>query len=367
MVVNEIALINKRIRVKTMSNGENMTSASEHLVGLTLNEKWLVTEMHDPKTPGTGGYFSVNYFVKNLDTQKPAFLKALNLTRALNSSGDITTNLNNLTSAYNFERDVLLKCKESKMSKVVVPLDHGTAEVTGHPLPKVPFIVFEKADGDIRRQIIEMGSFDIAWILRSLHHTATGLKQLHSKKIAHQDLKPSNVLVFSDDHKVADLGRSADFHVETDTDHFQIPGDGSYAPPELYYEYRLRDNFENRFALDLYMLGSLIFFYFTKFSVNALLQIELSKNGFVRSKNFEADLPYYLDAFQKCLSRLREDIEKIAPEFANDLVLYASQLCMPDPRKRGNPRNKPSSISQHSLVTFVSHFEALAKGAGCRK
>ena len=43
-----------------------------------------------------------------------------------------------------------------------------------------------------------------------MHHIATGLFQLHSAAVAHQDLKPSNVLVF--DHsisKVADLGSAS--------------------------------------------------------------------------------------------------------------------------------------------------------------
>src|SRR6266851_917241 len=52
------------------------------------------------------------------------------------------------------------------------------------------------ADGDVRKHLSPTQSLDIVWILRCLHHIATGLHQLHSAKVAHQDLKPSNVLAF---------------------------------------------------------------------------------------------------------------------------------------------------------------------------
>ena len=61
------------------------------------------------------------------------------------------------------------------------------------------YIVFELASGDIRAEIERLPNFDLAWCLRSLHNATVGVQQLHSKDIAHQDIKPSNVLVFGMD------------------------------------------------------------------------------------------------------------------------------------------------------------------------
>jgi serine/threonine protein kinase len=60
---------------------------------------------------------------------------------------------------------------------------------------------------------------------------ATGLHELHSQRIAHQDLKPSNVLVFSQrEAKNADLGRATLRGQVGPFDEFPVAGDLSYAP-----------------------------------------------------------------------------------------------------------------------------------------
>ena len=54
----------------------------------------------------------------------------------------------------------------------------------------VQYIVFELADGDVRSVISAADDLDVAWAIRSLHHMAVGLAQLHRTGIAHQDVKP---------------------------------------------------------------------------------------------------------------------------------------------------------------------------------
>ena len=54
----------------------------------------------------------------------------------------------------------------------------------------MPYIILELADGDVRHRLRKVDR-QTAWALRALHHTATGLMQLHSQRIAHQDLRPS--------------------------------------------------------------------------------------------------------------------------------------------------------------------------------
>ena len=97
------------------------------------------------------------------------------------------------------------------MDRVVRALDSGSITVDPSiPFTNVPYLIFEAADADIRLHLDTSSASTIAWRLRALHHIATGLKQLHGADIAHQDIKPSNILVFvleslSTVSKVADL------------------------------------------------------------------------------------------------------------------------------------------------------------------
>ena len=96
------------------------------------------------------------------------------------------------------------------MDRVVTALEDGGIKVDDGVFGTVNYLIFEPADGDIRRHLALPQRVEIAWILRSLHHIATGLLQLHSSKVAHQDVKPSNVLVFDRKiSKVSDLGSAS--------------------------------------------------------------------------------------------------------------------------------------------------------------
>lgn len=101
------------------------------------------------------------------------------------------------------------------------------------PIP-LPFIMFELADGDVRKVIAKASQIDDAWRFNVLHDVAVGLQQLHSKKIAHQDLKPSNVLLFDAEKrgaKIGDLGRASIMGTGASHDQMTIAGAKSYAPP----------------------------------------------------------------------------------------------------------------------------------------
>jgi serine/threonine protein kinase len=103
-----------------------------------------------------------------------------------------------MTAAYLFECAVLKRCGERNLDRVVRAITSGTITIN-EPSANgvVEYLIFELADGDVRSHLRFSADFDLAWRLRCLHHIATGLKQLHGCGIAHQDLKPSNVLVFA--------------------------------------------------------------------------------------------------------------------------------------------------------------------------
>jgi eukaryotic-like serine/threonine-protein kinase len=156
-----------------------------------------------------GGQFSCGYKVKK--DGKIAFLKALDYSKAediaLATGIDTLTALQGLINAYQFERNLLQQCKQKRMDRIVMALEDGSVRVDTGTFGEVNYLIFEEADGDVRKHLSLFHNLNVLWILKCLHHVATGLYQLHSAKVAHQDLKPSNVLVFDGNlSKVADLG-----------------------------------------------------------------------------------------------------------------------------------------------------------------
>ena len=304
--------------VKEMRPGEALT-------GLDLDGGWHVDERVKQSKKGTGGYSSISYFVSNKKKEK-AFLKALDFSSALNSQ-DITRSLYELTSAYEHERNLLHQCKDKKLRHVVVPLADGTAKVSDifKPIDRVPYLIFPRAMGNIRDEVERWKEFekkfDVAWALRSLHHSAIGLKELHDMHIAHQDVKPSNVLVFPDKgSKLTDLGSASQVGNPSRSDKVMVSGDVSYAIPEQWYGWSQSQDFENRYLVDLYRLGSLIFFFFLDCSAADAIQLKLSiKHGkeFKRS-DFVSDLPYMQYAFEEALHDLHTSVEAIAGDLTDE-------------------------------------------------
>ncbi|HEX4116335.1 MAG TPA: hypothetical protein VHY18_10720 [Solirubrobacteraceae bacterium] len=100
-----------------------------------------------------------------------------------------------MTEGYLFERRVLDECERRGMSRIVRVLAAGTI-VDGDFMHSVDYLIFEPADGDVRRALDQMGNFDTAWALTVCHHAAVAVQQLHAAGLAHQDVKPSNILTF---------------------------------------------------------------------------------------------------------------------------------------------------------------------------
>lgn len=234
---------------------------AECLSGKILEDNWIVGEIIKPGPYATGGCFSVGYNVSNSKSGAKGYLKALDFSKALQSP-DPMSELNSMTAAYLFERNLLAKCRGRRLSRVVTPLADGKVVLPEHGIVgAVCYIIFECADGDIRAQVAKLNYLDLAWCLRSLQHTAVGLQQLHLSLVAHQDLKPSNVLVFErNESKIADLGRAHDISSPSDVDKYCLPGDPGYAPYEQHISKTSPLNFEARRAADMYLFGSIFFF-----------------------------------------------------------------------------------------------------------
>lgn len=254
-------------------------SAAAKLAGLALGNGWNVTTAITPATGSTGGSFSHAYHVRNNDGRE-GFLKAFDFSEAFDPSADTITMLRVLTTCYEHERDLLLHCKDRRYNNVSLPLDHGRIDVPGLPKMEaaVYYIIFEMADGDIRNQVSKSNRFSTLWSVRALHDVCRGLWQIHRDMIAHQDVKPSNVLAYENagDFKVADLGRASRKGTSAPHDGLAFPGDRTYAPPEFMYGYVDPDFSKRRIGSDLFMLGNIACFLFGGVNIMEVLMSHLA-------------------------------------------------------------------------------------------
>lgn len=343
-------------------------NAAESLEGLHLDQGWVV-DRRAPRSPtATGGNFCIGYFVSHPDGRR-GFLKALNYAMAFRPNFDPVAVLNSLTEAFMLERDLLRHCGSSKMSRVVVSITDGVVHLDNYPIPTVNYIIFELAKGDVRSELDEIARADAVFRLRCLHNVAVGLRQLHNKRIAHQDLKPSNILVFEDAldvkrqiSKVSDLGRATDAARPASHDTLPIAGDHSYAPPEQLYGATPAEFGPRRLACDLYQLGSLAVFIFTGVTLNATLNMELlpMHNWNNWKGSYEEVLPYVRDAFSCAMSAFASSLPA---EISNELTSLVRQLCDPDATRRGYVMSHRFGANPYSLERIVGRFNLLAHRA----
>lgn len=336
---------------------------AECLTGLSLKNNWYVKEIMIKTGNSTGGCFSAGY--KVIKNNKCAYLKAFDFSSAFEES-DIPRALEAQTSAYNFERDLLEKCKTKHLSKIVVPIDSGSIEVPNcnKYIGTVYYIIFELADGDIRTVYEKFDKLSLAFIFRSLHNIAVGINQLHNIHIAHQDIKPSNALVFNLETKLSDLGRASDKNKPFFYDDYMIPGDRSYAPLEQLYNFRAYNDFSDKYAADMYTFGNLFFFYFAGTSISNLFRIKVQKNKLVLTNIFEKDLPIWERIYDDIIIEFEDTIKnKFDENITKKVMEIVIALCHPDPRKRGHRKNRAQGFLQYDMQRYITELDILAKKA----
>jgi eukaryotic-like serine/threonine-protein kinase len=327
------------------------------LEGLTVNNGWQVKAKHVGVDGKNGGKYSVCYAVER-DGQK-GFLKAIDYSRALREPNPPRAMLE-LAQAFEFERNVLHDCAAHHMDRVIAPLEDGEVKVDESLLGRVNYLIFEMADGDIRKTLAAIERYELTLRLRALHHVATGMYQLHKAGIAHQDLKPSNVLTFGSISKVSDLGSVCVKGRPGPRDQELCAGTPSYAPPEQLYGLYDAEFNVRRFGGDLYLLGSMVTFVFSGLGMTASLLGYMTPD--LRpdkwAGTYAAVLPYIRDAFGHAVRNFSEQITHA--RLRSDLTEVVQQLCEPDPALRGNPLNRQGFGNWHSLERYVSKFDLLA-------
>ena len=339
-------------------------NAAENLDGESLLDGWTVLNRVPDRPGATGGNFSICYFVEHADGRR-GFCKVLNIAAALNSQDAIKA-VQELTTAHNFERDLHDMCGRDGLSRIVVSIGHGEFIRDGYAVGNVAYLIFEIADGDVRKVLDSNAGGSLFEKLDWLHDAAVGVQQLHSRGVAHQDLKPSNVLVFSSNDtglsrsKVGDLGRATDPKHPMWHDEFAIAGDPTYAPPEQLYGATPIDFGQRRFGCDLYQLGSLITFLVTGGTFNAWLVNELhpAHTPVNWTGSYAAVEPYVQDAAGRVVARVEAAIPD--PEIGQRIAGLVEGLCQPNPQLRGNIKDVAAG-RQFDLARTVTELDLLSK------
>lgn len=354
-------------------------SACEHLLGISLigqrtRERWDVVKKLETAPDLTPGNFSVGYVVKN-SAGREAFCKASDIGMFANGEGSFLDRLQRALGAQAFERKVLEHCRGSNMDRVVTALDYGDIESTYENVrDRVFFLIFEMAQGDLRRHVTKQEAFDLVWSVNALHNFAVAVRQLHEGDIYHNDLKPANALIFDElIQKIADLGRATSPHIPAEHDTMLCAGDRRFAAPEQLYpqeQGRVKLEKAERYrAGDLYALGSLAHYLLSGRSVTPEVIQRLRPEHKPRSAaggfgdSFERVLPYWRAAFENVMEQLPDSLMEPKETFLDqtlvELIQIVRELCEPDPMLRGHPRNRAPGQDTYALERYISRLDKL--------
>lgn len=340
-----------------------MESAKDRLVGVITNSGWQFIERFVPDENHTGGTFSTGYLVKK--GEEIAFAKALDLSEAFNDdSNDLITALKLRLDIIEFERYLLQKCRDCHLSNVVRLLECDSIR-SKNAIDNVYYFIFEKAEGDIRNYVNEADTSNVDSIFKLLilHDVATGLNQLHQIGIAHQDLKPSNVLVYDrkKEIKITDLGRSSSKEKPFIYDDMLVPGDRTYAPFDILFGYKWSSEFSVRYAMDLYGLGSLMLFLFCGYHMTPRIAMISGITDF--NSSYSQIKPLIQNAIMQIVTEFQIALVQAGFHEKNiqKMTEMLKYLCSADPERRGDYH----SVNNRSfnLQRYISEFDLLVKRA----
>ncbi|WP_459290910.1 protein kinase domain-containing protein [Arthrobacter sp. MDT1-48-3] len=334
------------------------------MIGVDLGDGWTITHEIAQSAAATGGNFSLGYLARHT-TGREGFVKVINY-HAILFSADPTGMMQIITEAYNFERDIVEKCSQKRLTRVVSAYRHDSLAPAGAPYP-LSFIIFERAKNDVRAVLDSTDNIDLAVKLRMVHNAAAGISQLHAIGVAHQDVKPSNLLIFDtrrgslDTAKIGDLGRATDAAKAARHDVLTIAGDPRYAPPEQQFGEIQASFGARRLACDIYQLGNLLSFVLAGVTMNSLIDMYLDPTFSPRNwRGTYADVfPYVQAAHAAALSTMKNTIDE---PLRDELIGLIAATTDPDVTRRGHLASRRAG-QPYSMNRIVTELDLLSRKA----
>lgn len=353
----------------TFPNTPRPPTPAELLEGITLPSGWILVERLKRAPGSSGSNFGTGYKAQRIvdDKTSHAFIKAMDLARAFGAP-DPFAEMFKLTAESEFERRALEHCKDRRLSRLIqlISWEYINQDPSGNPLNQVLCLIMEIGEGDLRKQLTRTGALPTSAILHVLEDTALGMAQLHRNGIAHQDVKPSNVISMTDMSnaaknmfKVADLGRIVRKGIAGPYDAHDWPGDGNYKPPERWYSFVPPQWPDAREASDAYMLGSLACFLFCGVPIQPLLGKEIPATMLpgTWAGGYNDSLIQVLRSKQ--FSILATTVAPAINESVRDgVIAILKELVDPDPLIRGDKRAR-SQTGGPGLDRFQARFKQM--------
>lgn len=332
-------------------------------IGLELENGWVIEDVRPRCVGATGACHSFGLTAKHSDGRR-AFVKVLDPAPDPTLEGnEQLKELERRLAVFNYENDLLNKCLSRGISRVVRALGRGSFRLPDFS-HDVHYLMFELAERDLREHATLEMTFHTALNMQILHQVALGLEALHFNQIAHQDLKPSNVLLFGDSFrtKLGDLGHAHDRTVPRPGINGVIAGDPGHAAPEQLFGYHLEEWTTRRLSSDLYLLGSLVVYMFTNVSLTAQIsgQLRPEHHWEAWSGKYTDALPYVRDAWDAVIEEFTRCIDQ---SIRDELTALTRYLTDPEPERRGHPRNRAANGPTYGVRRFSSRFEVMAKRA----
>lgn len=344
---------------------------AEMLVGLELAEGWRVVERLPEIVGRTQSTFSVGYSVVH-EEGDVAFCKALDYSEAFEAA-DPAEEIQRLSAAYLFEKSLLERCRVNNMNRIVHAITNGSVRVPGASPPTVNYLIFEMAEGDGRDVVVladDLTMRDYSVACEFVKDCGVALGQMHRAGMSHQDVKPSNLLVWARggkwSSKLADLGRSFCEALESPHGADQCPGDTGWAPPELLYGGRGQTRtLEDRHKADLYSLGSMFCFALTGLSYGAILGPLLSPE--LRWSACDSGYDEARSFLQEAHERATDRLATMLPAAMRDeTTALVADMCHPLVEQRGALAQRGGRRSAYLLERYVSRLDHMTKVSSVR-
>lgn len=350
-----------------MRRGSAKLSMSEvigpayQLTGKVLDDGWVIRARLEYDGTHTGGSYSVCYNVEKDGCQY--FLKAFNLEAYVKGSGEPNERFAEMTRMvrqYEYEKSLSEFCKENGVSKVECIIANGVTTIDGDQTV-IPYLIFERADGDVRKFISSLTTVNNAWRFKSLHDVAVGLDQLHRIGVYHQDVKPSNVLTYGEDSKLGDLGRAVRNLSDCPFLSERYWGDKTYMAPEVAYTSSIGKEERRMLLTDLYLLGSLITYYFVDVPFNGLLYQHINPERHFNNSSltYNEVLEDLKEAYVRAIELIQASLTIDDDNVKTQLIGLIKGLCNPDIERRHHPSAGAEHIigSKYGLERVISTLD----------
>lgn len=157
----------------------------------------------------------------------------------------------------NNEIDLLEGLSKHPLEKHLFPTFYGYAFYKTPSNEHFYALVFEEAEGDLKKYVEDKGKLNYNQNLQLLGSLGACLKFFAEHKIIHGDLKPENVLYFINkdqeiEFKITDLGEGKKLN---GTSKISVRGTARYFAPEMNYAYLNRKKTVQARKIDVYSAG----------------------------------------------------------------------------------------------------------------